>query len=700
MYCFSISKIIAMKKVIVIYLLSLYSVIAVASVQYEGINYKINTSLNTAVVVKSNCSENLIIPESISIDGKKYDVIEIDKYAFQDCKELLSVELPASIKKIGALSFNNGNEVNIFITDLSAWCSIDFDYTTKTTNGLIYYPIGDYRLFLNGIEINDLVIPENVTRIGANSFSGCKSLHKVFMHDNVKSVNDYAFYKCENLTSVKFGENVLSIGEYSFCKCSSLDQVKLPSSIQAIKKGALQSLDRLTEIVIPGNVQTIESGCFLHDTNLSSVKFDDSESVLTVEFGQYSDQPLFVGCPLQKIYLGRNLKKKTGASNSGGYNISPFKDQLGLTTVIIGDNVKCIGEELFSGCGALVSINTPNSIEEIGTGAFNGCVSLPVINNIRYADKCAISVTDKEITNYELLPDTRFIMYSCFSNCVNMERLLLPEDIVFIGEYAFENCTNLTEISIPDNVNNISKGVFYGCKKLLDITIPSSAKNIGVNAFSGCKTIKEMNIPKNILGVQDGAFSGCSSLAKLTIEDSPQSIGFGTCGYSKKSLFYDCPLEEVYIGRDIGMYYMSTDKHDYLPFYNKNEIKKITIGANVSGIWDYSFYGCTAIDNIILLGEEPIALQKNTFSNTLYSKCILSVPENSVPLYSSSYIWGNFQHIVENITEDIVTAIQKVVYKSNRIVLKYDLNGWVGNIKPGIKIVKDIDGNTMKVVDR
>ena len=94
---------------------------------------------------------------------------------------------------------------------------------------------------------------------------------------------------------------------------------------------------------------------------------------LTLGYGQYNRQPLFIGNPIQRLYLGRNLKEKTMTSNIG-YSISPFMDQTELTNVTIGNNVKIIGPYLFSGCSSLSEINTPNSLEQIGNGAFEGCI--------------------------------------------------------------------------------------------------------------------------------------------------------------------------------------------------------------------------------------------------------------------------------------------------------------------------------------
>ena len=94
-----------MKKIFLLLVLSIFAIIAKASVTLNGINYNINSSLCTAVVIKSNYEGDLEIPETINVDGVNYEVTEIDKYAFQNSYLLTSVRLPKSIKSIGALAF-------------------------------------------------------------------------------------------------------------------------------------------------------------------------------------------------------------------------------------------------------------------------------------------------------------------------------------------------------------------------------------------------------------------------------------------------------------------------------------------------------------------------------------------------------------------------------------------------------------------
>ena len=94
-----------MRKILLTFVLNLFAIIATASVQYNGLDYELNGSKNTATVLKSESVENLIIPETIIIEGKEYIVTDIDNNAFRGCSQLVSVSIPKTIKSIGTRAF-------------------------------------------------------------------------------------------------------------------------------------------------------------------------------------------------------------------------------------------------------------------------------------------------------------------------------------------------------------------------------------------------------------------------------------------------------------------------------------------------------------------------------------------------------------------------------------------------------------------
>lgn len=139
--------------------------------------------------------------ESITI-GKKVQFIDL--YAFLNCTNLKAVN----------------------IKDLSAWCGIQFgfqseDELNRTSNPLSYAQ----HLYLNGEEIKDLVIPNDIS-----------------------SINDYAFYGGSGFTSIEIPNNVTKIGRHAFKGCSGATELTISSNLEDLEWGVFFGCSRLKNV--------------------------------------------------------------------------------------------------------------------------------------------------------------------------------------------------------------------------------------------------------------------------------------------------------------------------------------------------------------------------------------------------------------------------------------------------------------------
>ena len=153
-------------------------------------------SLNTNIIVN---------------DGTKS--IAVSAFKGQMRGTVTKITIPSSLMAIGedAFSLSTSNyytPIQVHISDLSAWCNIDF--SNIYANPLIF---GD-ALYLNGEKITELIIPNNIIEI-----------------------KDYAFINCDNLTSVTIPNSVTSIGEQAFSGCSGITEIysmaSTPANIQS-----------------------------------------------------------------------------------------------------------------------------------------------------------------------------------------------------------------------------------------------------------------------------------------------------------------------------------------------------------------------------------------------------------------------------------------------------------------------------------
>lgn len=66
----------------------------------------------------------------------------------------------------------------------------------------------------------EVVIPDSVTYIGINAFSGAKGLVKLSGGKNCKTIGKYAFMNCINLKEITFLSTVTNVSENAFAGCT------------------------------------------------------------------------------------------------------------------------------------------------------------------------------------------------------------------------------------------------------------------------------------------------------------------------------------------------------------------------------------------------------------------------------------------------------------------------------------------------
>ena len=421
---------------------------------------------------------NVVIPPTVTYNGITYPVTEIGYYAFDNCPSLTSITIPNSIIVIDRDAFTacfGLTEVNI--SDLSAWCRILFgDHNSNPINYA-------NKLKLNGIEINDLVIPNDVTEIKEYAFHNFEGLTSVTIPNSVTSIGSYAFRNCENLKRVinlsgltlNLGStddgyvayyadwllnasNAYVDGDFAWTNVNNENtliaylgndsELDLPSDFRgenyAIGDYIFANRSNLNKVTIPKSVSSIANNAFNGCDGLTEINYDAEDCNM-------NDSSIFKKCPNLKI-------------------------------VNIGNTVKTIPQRAFEGCIGLTSITIPNSVTSIGNYAFDGCTGL-------------ISVT-------------------------------IPDSVTEIGRDAFSDCVSLQRISIPTLVTSIKDGTFYNCSSLSEVIIPNSVTSIGLSAFRDCSSLTNIVLPNNISSIDRTAFFGCMGLISTTFATTPSSATF------------------------------------------------------------------------------------------------------------------------------------------------------------------------------
>lgn len=403
-------------------------------------------------------NKDIVIPEGVTHIGEK---------AFYNCSFIESITIPKSLKSIGEKAFSGDTNYNnwvdhdsynriyrtnlskINITDVAAWCNIDFGdgsifrFGQGFNKGLC--------LYLNNERITNLVIPNGVTFISEFAFCKC-ALESVSIPRSIKKIGPHVFSEylydldihitdIASWCEIDFDWNGLDSKTkiHLYLNDVLVTDLIIPETITTIRKKAFYNCGDIKKITLPNSVTSIENCAFDGCYALKDVYITDLEAWCNIE--HYWLNPL---CHAENLYLNERLVTDliipNGVTSIGGFAFYNFK------SVKIPNSVTSIKGHTFYNCKSLASITIPNSVTSIGDSAF--------------------------------------------SNCKSLTSITIPNSVTSIGDSAFYNCESLASVTIPNSVTSIGNSAFQNCKSLTSLTIPNSVTNIGFSSFNGCQKLR------------------------------------------------------------------------------------------------------------------------------------------------------------------------------------------------------------------
>ena len=119
-----------------------------------------------------------------------------------------------------------------------------------------------------------IVLPEELSSIGAFAFADCYYLSTFDVPSSVVRINDGAFENCRSLSSVNFADDgrLTTIGNWVFYNCHELKDVVIPEGVTEIGHAAFYGCTYLKDLTLPASLQSIADNGFAGCSKLAQIQ--------------------------------------------------------------------------------------------------------------------------------------------------------------------------------------------------------------------------------------------------------------------------------------------------------------------------------------------------------------------------------------------------------------------------------------------
>lgn len=474
---------------------------------YEGTMYKV-----TSIASRKHHSHGIHEPWGdvpSAFEGSEITSITIPQtiptlgsYWFYGCKKLRSVDFKGDINIIGYSTFEGCESLEFFhvpngvtkieyrafrgcvglkgvnIKDLNLWCGVDIG---NEEDSPLHYA---KHLYLNGELINNLVLPEDVSK-----------------------VNHLVFYNCIDIESLSIGKNVDFIGYKAFAGCTSLgniycytenypktfatnafDENTYNSAILHVYDYAIESFkshEKFKNIVVFEKVTDFTLNYYIDDVLYKSYKHK-YEDEITPEPSVEKEGYTFVKWDGEPTVMPGKDVNVNAVFSINKYKLNYIVDEETYKSyeVEYGSSITAEAEPTkenfeFSGWSEIPETMPAKDVDI--TGSFKR-IAL-TIDDVTYTfdEDNAIVTKDKGKNGDVVIAST-------------VESDGKTYSVVGIADNVFKDNTDITAVTIPDSMTSIGEYAFSGCKNIKTISIGSGIKNIGTRAFANIDKLTDVTV--------------------------------------------------------------------------------------------------------------------------------------------------------------------------------------------------------------
>jgi len=642
--------------------------------------------LNEFMFIRCTGLEQITIPNTVT---------DIAESVFQGCTSLKTVDIGTGVKSIARLAFTGCSALKTVYCHAVTPPTLNssaFD-TNAYTNAKLYVPYLSLNAYKSATNWKNFATINTTYDFAVNgiyySKTSSNTVKVTYKDENYDSYTGYVTIP-SNVTFDGTTYKVTAIGSYAFKGVNEgghLTGVTIPSSVTTIEHDAFWLQQNLGNVTIPSSVTTIGDYAFCWCSSMTAITIPNS----VTSMGSY----VFAQCKkLATVNLGTGLTKISDKTFSGCEK---------LTAITLPDKITSIGASAFENCSSLKKVTMGSGMKSIGSYAFNGCdnlTSVTVMSATPPTMSSSYCFTTTAYSNATLwVPAAVMNAYKSADWWRMFTKVnALSFDFCVDGIYYKKTSSSTVEVTYKDTdyntysgtvnipssikvgsttykVTAIGNNAFYRCTALTTVNMPSSVTRIGNYAFCSVSSMKSIVIGSGVKKIENLAFNSCTSLQTVTLPEGLEYI-------SNQAFAYCLALKSVTIPNTVT-------KIDFWAFDQCKSLTTVVLGTGLKQLGHGAFSQSDALISVTCKAVVPPTMaDSECFSQTVYSKAKLTVPQRSLSAYKSADWWRMFNSIVggdfggdpndvngdgEVSVADVNAAINAVLSGSKDA--RYDANG-------------------------
>lgn len=180
-------------------------------------------------------------------------VMEAGRELFYGCEKLEEVNIPEHLEEIPEMMFLRCFELR----------HIEIPKSVKKIGTKAFYGAG----------IEEIVLPDGVTKAENGIFSYCTSLKRAVLPETLEEIGYDLFFGCEELEETRLPEKTRTLGGGTFMNCRKLKEAYIPPFLERLPNNMFNGCS-FEKVIIPETVTEITYASFRECGNLKYIEFE------------------------------------------------------------------------------------------------------------------------------------------------------------------------------------------------------------------------------------------------------------------------------------------------------------------------------------------------------------------------------------------------------------------------------------------